>query len=171
MKTAISAVTPGSNADRPAARVFYDGACPLCRREIGHYQRLRGADRIDWVDISADQAKLQRYGLSRRVAMARLHVLDAAGTWQTGAWAFAELWSHLPAYRWLAGLLRRSGALPLLDRGYSVFARRRLRRQCNTGVCTDAPLPRDKHGSKKTRLTRHSGAGRLPHTTGERRCA
>lgn len=170
MTAIVSRTTGGSSTDRPVARVFYDGACPLCRREIGHYRRLRGADRIDWVDISTGQAALKHCGLSQRAAMARLHVLDAAGTWQTGAWAFAELWSHLPAYRRLAGLLRRSGALPLLDRCYSVFARWRLRRRCDTGVCTDASVPRGNHAWKETQLTQHSGAGRLPRTTGERRC-
>ena len=171
MTAIVTTTTPGSSTDRPAARVFYDGACPLCRREISHYRRLRGAGRIEWVDISTDQAALQHHGLSRRAAMARLHVLDAAGAWQTGAWAFAELWAQLPAYRRLAGLLRRSGTLPLLDRGYSVFARWRLRRHCDTGVCTNARMARGNHGAKDARLTQPGGAARLPHTTGERRCA
>ena len=120
-------------SDWPAIpTVFFDGACPLCRREIAHYRRLRHADRLAWVDLSSDQATLEVHGLSRRKAMERLHVLDAAGNWQTGAWAFAELWSHLPRYRLLAGLLRRTGLLSPLDRAYSIFARWRLKRRCDS---------------------------------------
>ena len=115
--------------------VFFDGQCPLCRREIAHYRRLRGADTLHWIDITQNENALAEYGLQRKVAMARFHVRDAAGNWQTGAWGFAELWSHLPAYRWLARSLRTLRLLPLLDRAYSSFARWRVRRSCNTKTC------------------------------------
>ena len=32
--------------------VFYDGGCAVCSREIGFYQRLRGADQFYWVDVA-----------------------------------------------------------------------------------------------------------------------
>ena len=126
-------------SDWPAIpTVFFDGSCPLCRREIAHYRRSRYADRLAWIDLSSDQATLEVHGLSRQEAMERLHVLDAAGNWQTGAWAFAELWSHLPRYRLLASLLRHTGLLPPLDRVYNVFARWRLRRRCDSIACSAA---------------------------------
>lgn len=135
-----SAAFPGAVDDAdPAATVFYDGACPLCRREIAHYRRLRGADRLAWIDIAGVNAPLATYGLSREGAMARFHVLDAAGRWQTGAFGFAELWSHLPAYRWLASTLRSLRLLPLLDRVYVRFARWRLRRACDERSCGSGP--------------------------------
>ena len=34
-------------------RVFFDGACPLCAREIEFYQKQEGASRIAWVDGAA----------------------------------------------------------------------------------------------------------------------
>ena len=153
------------------ARVFYDGACPLCRREIAHYRRLRGADRLAWVDISRDQVALDAHGLSREAAMARLHVLDAAGQWQTGAWAFAELWSHLPAYRWLASALRKTGALPILDRGYSRFARWRLRRQCDSASCTTPSSRTSLTTGEHTAATQPDRTNRHSHTRGESSCA
>jgi len=67
--------------------------------------------------------------------MARFHVRDAAGHWQIGAFGFAELWSHLPGYRWLARTLRLLRLLPLLDRVYASFARWRLRRACDEHTC------------------------------------
>ena len=115
--------------------VFYDGQCPLCSREIAHYRRLRGAETLHWVDIKQNENALTAYGLQRDAAMARFHVRDASGHWQTGAWGFAELWSHLPAYRWLAQSLRTLRLLPLLDRAYSRFARWRVRRSCNSETC------------------------------------
>ena len=123
----------------PAANVFYDGACPLCRREIAHYRRLRGAERLAWIDVARANAPLATYGLSRERAMARFHILDAAGQWQTGAFGFAELWFHLPAYRWLARTLRSLRLLPLLDRVYVRFALWRLRRACDDRSCGSGP--------------------------------
>ncbi len=121
---------PVSSPKEPAVRVFYDGGCPLCRREIAHYQRLPGADQLAWVDINQPEIRLKDFGLDRAAAMASLHVLDAAGRWHIGAWAFAEMWSRLPGYRWLTVILRKSGSLPLVDRAYALFARWRLRRRC-----------------------------------------
>ena len=132
---AAAGLAENVDAADPAATVFYDGACPLCRREIAHYRRLRGAERVLWIDIARADAPLATYGLSRELAMARLHVRDTAGHWQTGAFGFAELWSHLPGYRWLARTLRLLRLLPLLDRVYASFARWRLRRGCDERTC------------------------------------
>ncbi len=119
----------------PQATVFYDGECPLCRREIRHYRHLRGADRLLWVDITQEETMLDAHGLRRENAMARFHVRDASGIWHIGAWGFVELWSHLPAYRWLARLLRGLRLVGILDRVYNRFARWRLKRRCSAGQC------------------------------------
>lgn len=70
--------------------------------------------------------------------MARFHVLDRNGHWQTGAWGFAELWSHLPAYRWLAGLVRMTRGTAILDLAYERFARWRFRNRCEEAYCNPA---------------------------------
>ena len=157
----------------PAVRVFYDGACPLCRREIAHYRRLRGADRLDWVDIARDDAALRDHGLRREQAMARMHVLDATGRWQTGVWAFVELWSYLPGYHWLARILLNTGTLPLLDRGYARFARWRLQGRRDLATSTDGTEthPGGACACDAEIPTQETGAGRPPQTTGERQCA
>jgi predicted DCC family thiol-disulfide oxidoreductase YuxK len=139
----------------PAAIVFFDGGCALCRREIDHYRRRRGADRLLWIDITQDDVMLSAHGLRKEQAMARFHVRDASGFWQTGAWGFVELWSHLPAYRWLASLLRTLRLVGLLDRFYSRFARWRLRRRCNPQSCLTGPPPEKRRdGRADERRTR-----------------
>jgi predicted DCC family thiol-disulfide oxidoreductase YuxK len=171
MSTGTIDVNPPAPGCGPAATVFFDGACPLCRKEIAHYRRLPGADRLSWIDISEAEAALQPYGLSRDAAMARLHVLDAAGNWQTGAWGFAELWSHLPAYSWLAAILRRTRILPLLDRGYAYFARRRLLRRCENGFCAKPGGTGVAGPTETVSTSKPSGAKRQPQNPGEKSCA
>ncbi len=116
----------------PKPIVFFDGACPMCSREIAHYRKRRGADNIVWLDISKPGNDLDRYGISRDEAMSRFHVLDRERSWHTGAWGFVELWSQLPAYRWLAWVIKRAGLLPVLDAAYSRFARWRIRNRCTS---------------------------------------
>ena len=116
-------------------RMFYDGGCPLCRREVAHYRRLDRRGRIDWVDISQDPETLAALGVTLEQAMARLHVQDRQGRLLTGVPAFAAVWDELPGYRHLARLVRALGLVPALDWGYARFARRRYARRCAEGFC------------------------------------
>ena len=50
------------SAERPI--MFYDGECPLCRREVAHYRRLDRERRIDWSDITREPERLEKYGIS-----------------------------------------------------------------------------------------------------------
>ena len=116
-------VVPGENT------VFFDGGCPLCNREIAFYRRLRGADRIAWVDISNSETEKVAPGLSRCAAMARFHVLLPDGRLLSGGPAFAAVWRELRVFRPL-GLLFQSRPMGwLLDRVYDGFLKLRPRLQ------------------------------------------
>jgi len=105
----------------PTCTVYFDGACPVCRREIAHYRRQRESESIAWVDASScDEAALGA-GLDRSVVLARFHVREADGTLVSGAAAFVAIWHRLPSYRWLAALANSGAVLRLLDAGYAVF--------------------------------------------------
>ncbi|AWN53039.1 DUF393 domain-containing protein [Methylobacterium sp. 17Sr1-1] len=107
--------------------VYYDGACPLCRTEIGHYRGCAGAERVRFVDLATlhDDASLGP-GLDRAAAQARFHVREADGRLVSGAAAFARLWRRLPAWRWLGRLVevRVLGCRPVLllaEAAYRLF--------------------------------------------------
>lgn len=117
-----------------ALHVLYDGGCPLCRREIAIYRRLRPRRPVQWVDIDADRTAPTRYGLSRPEAMARFHVIDGDRV-DTGAAAFVTLWGALPAWRHLAAVVRALRLLPVLEWGYGWFARHRTRGRCTDEGC------------------------------------
>lgn len=107
--------------------VYYDGGCPLCRAEIGHYRRCAGSERVRFVDVGrgAPAAALGE-GLDREAALRRFHVRDAQGRLVSGAAAFARLWQTLPGWRWLGRLvaLKVLGVRPLLpvaEAAYRLF--------------------------------------------------
>ncbi len=115
--------------------VLYDGGCPLCGREIGHYRRLADGLPIRWVDAAPLEADLGPYGVSRLDALKVFHVIDSEGVTHRGAHAFIALWAILPRYRWLARACRAARAAPLLDRVYHRFAGWHFARRCRDGVC------------------------------------
>lgn len=115
--------------------VLYDGGCPLCSREIGHYRRLAAALPIRWVDVTLPETDLVPYGVSRREALEVFHVIDGTGTMHRGARAFIALWAELPRYRWLARSCRLLRMEPLLERAYRRFATWHYQRRCREGVC------------------------------------
>ncbi|MCB1772427.1 MAG: DUF393 domain-containing protein [Gammaproteobacteria bacterium] len=127
--------------------MLYDGACPLCSREIAHYRRREGACGVTWVDLSDIGPGRETYGITYDDAMAQFHVRDRQGQWQRGGFAFVELWHHLHGYRVVGTTVRRLRLTPLLDRAYRHFARWRMRRSCQQGACTPAPNPTHRAGA------------------------
>lgn len=83
----------------PRLTVYFDGSCPLCRREIALYRRLPQAQSLLWVDVSEGQALGEN--LSCTAAMARFHVRDPQGRLYSGAAAFSLMWRAFPSWRWL----------------------------------------------------------------------
>lgn len=114
--------TPTSEGAAPALTVLYDGACPLCRREIGVYRGLRATQPLCFADVS-DPAQPLPPGTTREQLLARLHVRHADGRLDSGARAFLALWAVLPGWRWLARLGALPGAAAVLEAGYRAFLR------------------------------------------------
>ena len=108
-----------------AVTVFYDGACPLCRREIDLYRAQSGAEALDFVDVSAAAPGALPPETSSAQLLSRLHVADSAGRLWVGAAAFFALWQRLPSWRWLGRLGRVPLVVRATDGAYSVFLRLR----------------------------------------------
>jgi predicted DCC family thiol-disulfide oxidoreductase YuxK len=104
--------------------VLYDGACPLCRREIGLYRDLQANTPVCFADVS-DAALPLPPGTTREQLLARFHVRAGDGRLLSGAQAFLALWAALPGWRWLARAGRLPGAAWVLECGYRGFLRGR----------------------------------------------
>ena len=105
--------------------VLYDGACPLCRREIGVYrglQPLQPDAPVCFADVSDTTLPLPP-GTTREQLLARFHVRGRDGELLSGAQAFLALWAALPGWRWLARVGRLPGATWVMERGYQLFLR------------------------------------------------
>ncbi len=103
---------------------LYNGACPVCRREIAHYKRLTacGKNELTWCDISKQPAAIAAWGLDGEAVKRRLHVVDRDGRLRIGVPAFAALWSEIPRYRWLAAVVGWPGLRQLAAGIYELLA-------------------------------------------------
>lgn len=109
----------------PPLTVLYDGACPLCRREIGLYrglQPLQADAPLCFADVN-DAALVLPPGTTRTQLLARFHVRGRNGELLSGAQAFLALWAALPGWRWLAVMGRLPGATWVMERTYRLFLR------------------------------------------------
>lgn len=77
-----------------ALTVMFDGACPLCRREIALYQSMTPLQTVSWLDVGKDTAGLSP--IDRARYMARFHVQLQNGRTVSGAAAFVALWQVMP---------------------------------------------------------------------------
>ncbi len=106
----------------PPLTVLYDGACPLCRREISVYRGLQPNTPLCFADVN-DVALRLPAGTTREQLLARFHVRRRDGELVSGALAFLALWDALPGWRWLARVGRLPGAASMMERSYRLFLR------------------------------------------------
>ncbi|MFZ9594961.1 MAG: thiol-disulfide oxidoreductase DCC family protein [Bdellovibrionia bacterium] len=107
------------------AKVYFDGKCILCSREIQFYQRQQGSDAIEWVDISSELFDAKKEGLDPDEVQRVFHVRDEQGTLFLGVPGFVEIWKRLPALRRWVALSKLPGAQSVMNLGYALFIRAR----------------------------------------------
>lgn len=111
-------------------KVYYDAACPICRRERRRYERLaRQAHSVEWLDANSHEAVLREHGVTVQEALLSLHVEDADGQLHRGMAAYSLLMRRIPLMRPLAALISWPVIRPVLTWWYDRWVRRRLTRQ------------------------------------------
>jgi predicted DCC family thiol-disulfide oxidoreductase YuxK len=113
--------------------VFFDGACPLCVREMRMLEKLDKKKRIAFTNIAAKDFDPERIGIDWSTLMERMHARLPDGTIITGVEVFRRLYAAV-GFGPLVWLSRAPGLTRLLDFGYEKFAKNRMRL---TGRCVD----------------------------------
>jgi len=107
-------------------KVLFDGACPLCRREISHVKGLaekHHASALCFIDVSDNSSALVNpaYANDQAALLARFHVERADGSRLDGAAAFIAMWQRLPGWRWLARFAQLPGMPFVFECAYRGF--------------------------------------------------
>ncbi len=111
--------------------VFYDGACPLCMREIRMLMRKDRDAKIEFTDIAAPTFDAAAVGTTMSELMAKIKGRRPDGSWIEGVEVFRQLYTAIGWGRVVA-VTRLPGISQLLALGYRWFAKNRLRL---TGRC------------------------------------
>ena len=109
-------------------RVFFDGSCPMCRKEIQVYRTADLDGAVEWCDVSAE-THATALPLPRTALLARFHVQRPTGELISGARAFIALWQTLPKWNILARVCSTPGIPHLLELAYRLFLKLRPRLQ------------------------------------------
>ena len=126
--------------------VFFDGQCPICRREIDMIRRKDKQNQLILTDIADENFVAQ--GVSLTQLMKEIHGRRSDGSYVKGVEVFREIYERIGF-----GILVKPTRLPvirhLLDWAYQVFAKirysgakRRMKKNnasCDSGACNLPP--------------------------------
>ena len=105
--------------------VWFDGGCPLCRREIALMRRLDHRRAITFLDVARDDTACP---IDRTALLARFHAREDGRT-LSGAAAFAAMWRAIPWLRPLGLAARNPRVLAALESLYCRFLKLRPKLQ------------------------------------------
>ena len=104
-------------------KIFFDGGCPICSREIRFYRWKASADGFQWLDVSNLSEGIIPRGYSREELLKRFHVEHFEEGVVSGALAFALLWQEVFGWRWVVRVVKLPVVRETCDLGYSLFRR------------------------------------------------
>lgn len=119
-------------APKWTVEVFFDGDCPLCRREINMLKWFDRKDRIRSTDIATDDFRAEDYGKAMSEFMDEIQGRRPDGSWIIGVEVFRQLYTAI-GLGFVVWFTRCPVISHLLEFGYRIFAKNRLRL---TGRCT-----------------------------------
>ncbi|MBY6095557.1 thiol-disulfide oxidoreductase DCC family protein [Ferrimonas balearica] len=106
--------------------LFFDGQCPLCRREIEALKARDALHQIRFEDLNHPDIAERHPELDLTLAHRVLHGQRSDGTWLTGLDVTHAAWSLVGRGHWTAPLRWRP-VKPIADLAYRFFARHRHR--------------------------------------------
>ena len=115
-----------SNGGEARFEVFFDGDCPLCRREIDWLKKKNKQNKVLFTDIAAPDFEAAKYGKTWDELMAEMHGRLPDGTWVLGLDTFDRLYQEL-RLGWMVHWTRWPLFRGVTDLAYRLFARNRLR--------------------------------------------
>lgn len=119
--------------------VFFDGACPICAREIALMKRMDQQRQLEFNDFSSVAYDTASIDVSSAELGRIIHARWADGRVISGVEVFRAMWEAV-GLGMLARLSRLSLIEPMVLRAYAWFARNRLRltgrsNSCPTSAC------------------------------------
>jgi len=105
--------------------VYFDGECPICRREIDLMKIFNRRERLQFIDFSTSSYRPTDHGLNQCDLGRVIHARWSDGSLISGVEVFREMWEAI-GLAFLARFTRLSIINNLLIKAYAWFAKNRL---------------------------------------------
>ena len=107
--------------------IFFDGGCPLCKREIDFLQSRNKKGYLSFIDINTSDFYLDlKYGITYKQAMERIHALKSDGSVIKDIKVFQEAYNLIDL-----GWIYTPTKIPVFDKFiefiYRIWAKYRLK--------------------------------------------
>ena len=106
-------------------KVFYDGSCNICKKEISFYSKIDKNNSFKWINIHDKNGEINRTGLTKNELMSALHIQKKNGSIIKGVEAFKVLWSELKYFKILSFFLKFKLVEFFANKIYKVWLRTR----------------------------------------------
>ena len=119
-------------------KVYYDGGCYICSREIELYRRKDTHRRIHFTDINHPKFDAKIEDLNPDEVNRLFHVRKKNGEIVVGVDGFIAVWEEISSLNFLARAARIRFIRFFLDLGYKLFVLVRPylpRKKCETDTC------------------------------------
>ena len=109
-------------------KVYFDGNCNVCSREIQFYKKIDRNEKFEWIDIHSDHKDIDTLGISKNKLLKILHVKTSSLEIKKGVDAFICIWSELRFFRFISIIIRLSPIKKFLNFLYIRWADHRFRK-------------------------------------------
>lgn len=86
-------------------KVFFDGSCKVCSKEINYYNKHDKNNKFNWIDLNSRSKDLKSLGISKGELIESLHIQLHNGRVIKGVDAFRIIWREYPFLKFLSYIL------------------------------------------------------------------
>ena len=86
-------------------KVFFDGSCKVCSKEINFYNKYDKQNKFNWIDLNSKNKILKSIGISKGELLRSLHIQLHDGRIIKGVNAFRIIWREYPYLKFFSYML------------------------------------------------------------------
>ena len=118
-------------------KVYFDGNCGLCSKEINYYRKIDKKNIFEWVNIYINDTDLKKHGITKSEALMELHALDKDGKMHKGVDSFILIWKNLSVFWPILGII--VSFFPIYITAKFVYKKFAIQRFNKLGYCNIKP--------------------------------
>ena len=104
-----------------SAKIYYDGDCPICSKEISFYKKNISNKSFDWININNCLPSDYEANLDFQKTKERFHIITLENEVLIGVDAFIYLWRHTSKLRYFSFIAKFPGIYHILLFFYEIF--------------------------------------------------